>query len=278
MIDLGLKQKKSRFNNVEKELLTLFHSTSIGKSNKNFRFAMVDSNFLPFLPHLNDGAVRLYLYYALHANNNSGELWHSIETISQKLGVSDRSVGNWNKQLEDLGLIYRTGDGKRSKTTFILPLTSFAVKMSESQMNQIFTEMNLYDSNAQTKIFGKVQSTIRLFVKNEAADAVNEVVVIHLNKSSLAGNVVLNSVDIFIYDMAPSSNKDVGKKILEFAGEGKVVIVDDDKEIMMGKKTVHSSKCFFINEPFKIDDASVYHVMKQLTGDVDFSELAHISF
>jgi len=147
MINLNLKRNETRFRNVEKDLLTMFHSCGTGKSNKNFRFAKVDSNFVNFLPYLKDGAVKLYLYYAAAANNDTGESWHSIDTISKKLSATERSIGNWNNQLENMGLIYRTSIGKRSKATFVLPLTGFAVKMSASQMEQALTELNLYTSN-----------------------------------------------------------------------------------------------------------------------------------
>ena len=43
-------------------------ASATGKSNKAFRFAKVDSNFAAFLPYLKDGAVKLYLYYAVVAN------------------------------------------------------------------------------------------------------------------------------------------------------------------------------------------------------------------
>ena len=59
MIDLGLKQKETLFQDTESELLSEFYSKSTGQSNKEFRFAKVDSNFVNFLPHLNDGAVKL---------------------------------------------------------------------------------------------------------------------------------------------------------------------------------------------------------------------------
>ena len=76
MIDLGLKQKEGLFQNTEKELLSAFYANGTGKSNKEFRFAKVDSNFVNFLPHLKDGAIKLYLYYAVVAKNNTGESWH----------------------------------------------------------------------------------------------------------------------------------------------------------------------------------------------------------
>ena len=149
MIDLGLKQKEVLFENTEKELLSAFYASSTGKSNKEFRFAKVDSNFVRFLPYLNDGAVKLYLYYAVVAKNDTGESWHSIDTISQKLDATARSIGNWNRQLEDLGLIFRTSNGKKSKTTFVLPLTGFTVKMSTQKIDQVLTELLVTDSETQ---------------------------------------------------------------------------------------------------------------------------------
>ena len=77
MIKLNLKRNENRFKNTESELLALFHASATGKSNKAFRFAKVDSNFAAFLPYLKDGAVKLYLYYAVVANNDTGESWGS---------------------------------------------------------------------------------------------------------------------------------------------------------------------------------------------------------
>lgn len=77
MIKLNLKRNENCFKNTESELLALFHASATGKSNKAFRFAKVDSNFAAFLPYLKDGAVKLYLYYAVVANNDTGESWYS---------------------------------------------------------------------------------------------------------------------------------------------------------------------------------------------------------
>ena len=120
-IKLNLKRNEDRFKNVETDLLSAFHRNATNKSNKEFRFAKVDGKFTAFLPHLKDGAVKLYLYYANAANNETGESWHSIDTISQKLGATERSIGNWNNQLEDLGLIYRTSNGKKVRPLLFFP-------------------------------------------------------------------------------------------------------------------------------------------------------------
>lgn len=277
MINLKLKRNETRFKNVEKELLTIFHSCGTGKPNKNFRFAKVDSNFVSFLPYLKDGAVKLYLYYAAAANNESGESWHSIDTISKKLSATERSISNWNNQLESMGLIFRTGTGKRSKATFVLPLTGFAVKMSANQMEQALSELNLYTANEHTRVFGKVQSAIKLYMKNETTNEINEVLCIHLKRVNSVENTELNIVDTFIYDVSGMTNKELEKKLSAFDGEEKVAVINGDEKITIGKKTIQPLRSFFITEPSKIDDATVYDILRQLTDDVDFSGLTQIS-
>lgn len=245
MIKLNLKRNENRFKNTESELLALFHASATGKSNKAFRFAKVDSNFAAFLPYLKDGAVKLYLYYAVVANNDTGESWYSIDTISKKLGATERSIGNWNNQLEDLGLIFRTSTGKKSKATFVLPLTGFAVKMSIQQIEQILGELNLYGANEYTRVFGKVQSVTKLYVKGEVADTVSEILCVHLQKLSTAGAIELNRVDTFIYNISTTTNEDIAKKLLTFDSEDKVAIVNGENEIVLGKKNAKSASMLF---------------------------------
>lgn len=277
MIKLNLKRNETRFKNTESELLALFHASATGKSNKAFRFAKVDSNFAAFLPYLKDGAVKLYLYYAVVANNDTGESWYSIDTISKKLGATERSIGNWNNQLEDLGLIFRTSTGKKSKATFVLPLTGFAVKMSIQQIEQILGELNLYGMNEYTRVFGKVQSVTKLYVKGEVADTVSEVLCVHLQKLSTVDSIEINRVDAFIYNISATTNEDVAKKLWAFESKEKVAIINGEKEVTFGKKTPSPLQCFFVNDSPKIDDTAVYEIMSQLTDDVDISDLAQIT-
>lgn len=278
MIDLGLKVKEVLFKNTEKELLSEFYSKSTDKSNKEFRFAKVDSNFVNFLPHLNDGAVKLYLYYAVAAKNDTGESWHSIDTISQKLDATGRSIGNWNRQLEDMGLIYRTSNGRKSKATFILPLTGFAVKMSVQKIEQVLTELKLSEANESSKVFGKFQSVTKLYIKSQTTDTITELLCVHLNRVSTVDTMVLNSVDTYLFDVLPTPDEDVIKRLSEHEGKGKVTIVTGEGKITLGKKAFESSNCFLVNVPSKVDEAAVYEIMSQLTKDnVDFSDVDQIS-
>lgn len=80
-----------------------------------------------------------------------------------------------------------------------------------------------------------------------------------------------------IYNTSAVANEDTVQKLSGFEGEEKVAIIDGEKEITLGKKTLKSFKCFFINEPSKIDDTTVYDIMGQLTDDVDLSDLPSIS-
>lgn len=277
MIKLNLKKKETLFKNTENDLLSLFYTSATSKTNKTFRFAKVDNNLAAFLPYLKDGAIKLYLHYALVANSETGESWHSIDTISKKLGATERSISNWNNQLEELGLIYRTSTGKKSKATFVLPLTGFAVKMSIQQIDQVLSELSLYGVSAYTKVFGRVQSVTKLYVKGDVEGSVNEVLCVHLQKVTTVNSIEINRVDTFIYNISTTANEDLSKKLWEFEDEAEVAIINAEKEIMLGKKTPTPLNCFFINDSFKIDDTAIYEIMSQLIDDVDVSDLPQIT-
>lgn len=278
MIDLGLKQKETLFQNIESELLSEFYSKSTSRSNNEFRFARVDSNFINFLPYLNDGAVKLYLYYAIAAKNDTGASWHGVDTISKKLDTTGRSIGNWNRRLEDLGLIFRTSNGKKSKTTFVLPLTSFAIEMSEQKIAQILTKLRLSESNESSRIFGKFKSITKLYVKSRDSKSITRFLCIHLNRVSTVGTAVINSVDTYIFTTLPPLKKDVEKKLFEYEGKGNVTIVDDEENITLGKETFDSFNCFLVCVPSKPDTPTVYDIMSQLTkSSVDFSDVEHMT-
>lgn len=78
-----------------------------------------------YLPHFYNRALNLYLYYCFKAKNETGESWHAVTSIAENLGVTPKSINNWNKLLEDAGLIVRKEDGHFSKTTFLLPLSNY---------------------------------------------------------------------------------------------------------------------------------------------------------
>lgn len=277
MIALSLKKKEDTFKNAENELLSLFYVSATGKTNEQFRFAKVDNHLDKFLPYLKDGAVKLYLYYAFVSNSKTGESWHSIETLSRKLKVTERSISNWNKQLEDVGLIYRTGTGKKSKATFVLPQTGFAVKLSIQQIQQALFELGLNDISAYTKIFGKVQSITKLYVRGDVEDTINEVVCVHLQRVVTVDSVEVNRINIFMYNTTSMTNENTVKKLWAFERERKVAIVNGDKEILIGGQKMPLNRSFFINVSTKINDNAIYSIMSQLIDDIDLSDLPQIT-
>jgi hypothetical protein len=280
MLNLNIKKKEILYKNTETELLSDFYSSST--SNEGFKFARIDSNFKLFLPYLKDGAIRLYLYYALAANNKTGESWHGVETVSESLRITDRSIVNWNKELEDLGLIYRSSRGRKSKSTYLLPLTGFSVKMSISKINQIFTELRLFDSNEMTKVFGKFRLLTKLYVKtdNKSDKTVSQIVCVGLEKSNYFEGHEINRTIIFLYYDEKVDGGILYSKVDSVVTEEKVVVVHEKNANIefAGKKFECDTnyKCYYINQACKIDDKTVHEIITQLSGDIDTSGLPEV--
>lgn len=80
--------------------------------------------FEEYLSKLSSGAVSLFIYIGIHANNVTGENYHNIETISKHFGKSIRTVSSWFKELQDHGLIERFQiEFNGVSHTFIRPYT-----------------------------------------------------------------------------------------------------------------------------------------------------------
>lgn len=88
-------------------------------------YIMVPIELRKYLPHIHTQAMNLYLLYFFMAKNSTGDSWPAIETISKELGVSTRSVNNWNEELSKRSLITRVSESKNSKKTYLLPLSNF---------------------------------------------------------------------------------------------------------------------------------------------------------
>lgn len=74
------------------------------------------------LANISGGALKAYVYFGIHANNKTGESWHSIETLSEYFQVDPRTIKKWISELEDLGLISRVQKGyNRIANTFLMP-------------------------------------------------------------------------------------------------------------------------------------------------------------
>lgn len=70
-------------------------------------FFPVFYDFKEYLSNLSGGAVSLFIYIGLHANNQTGECYHDLERIADYFGRSKRTISSWFKELEDAGIIER---------------------------------------------------------------------------------------------------------------------------------------------------------------------------
>lgn len=95
------------------------------RKNINQPFFMVPSEILEYVSSIRSRAISLYLYYSYRAGNSTGKSWPSVERAAKDLGISSKSVNNWNSELEGLGLIARINEGKSSKTTYLLPISDY---------------------------------------------------------------------------------------------------------------------------------------------------------
>ena len=123
-------------------------------SNANYYILPVEMK--KYLPLLKSNSLNLYLFYCLNSNNEDGTSWYSTDSLAKSLDASTRSINTWNNDLIDLGLIYRIHDGKKSATTFLLPLSNYFVKV-------ISPDLNKYIQTANTDIDGELVSVIHLF-------------------------------------------------------------------------------------------------------------------
>jgi predicted transcriptional regulator len=98
-------------------------------SNSNAPFVPIFNSFKDaHLATLEPGALRLYLFFALAANNQYGNSWHSIESIAKFFNTQTRTVNNWIKVLVDKNLIYREQNGKRTHTTYLIPYSNTIIR------------------------------------------------------------------------------------------------------------------------------------------------------
>lgn len=86
-------------------------------------FFMVYTDFKDtHLKEMSGGSLKLYVYLGFHANNFTGESWHSSDTIADYFGVDVRTVKKWFAELEDRNMVTRIQTGyKRAANTFLLP-------------------------------------------------------------------------------------------------------------------------------------------------------------
>lgn len=99
--------------------------------NEKTGYFLVSNGIKDYLPLIKSPAINLYIYYCYHANNKNGDSFVSIDTAAKDLGVSPKTINNWNATLSDLGLIRRLGRSYTSSITQLLPTSNFIIDTTQ---------------------------------------------------------------------------------------------------------------------------------------------------
>lgn len=143
-----LSKKNQIFSENREEYATW--KSELQEMNKPFFMIPTDFKHI-FLKEISGGALKLFLFLGFHSKYNSGESWYTTEQIATFFGNDPRTIANWFKELEDLGLIFREQKGFKMKaSTFLKP---FGFRFIEIKIeNQSDEENVLLDLTESEKI------------------------------------------------------------------------------------------------------------------------------
>lgn len=120
--------------------------------------------------HLSDidgSALKLYLYFAIHASNDYGESWHSIQRIADFFKAQPRTVNNWIKTLVGRDLIYREQKDSKSHTTYLIPYSNTLLRhrstVKRDEDNQSLLDETLYKIEKMEFLYGKITKVFHIF-------------------------------------------------------------------------------------------------------------------
>ncbi|MGF9715173.1 helix-turn-helix domain-containing protein [Paenibacillus naphthalenovorans] len=234
------------------------------------------------LKDLDEGALRLYLYFGFVADNDHGHSWHSIETISKYFGKQTRTIDHWIKKLVDAGLIYRTKDKKKSHTTFLIPYTDTIIVQKPVKKHLEDAQPLLDDVLEKLKnlegLYGKIIRVHHIFSwgtskktkrVSESADITNFLFIItqrpndilvghvlHLRKSLDKGISPLHIDDVAVFDSP-----------YEFNGTSIQGIAVTHTQRIMQKENI-STLMTFMRDLSQADEDSFLQHAKVIYGEI----------
>lgn len=124
-------------------------------------FAIIPSDLMKYINSIQKNALNLYLYYCFHANNDTGESWHSVDTCAKYFEVSNRSINNWNERLVQLGLIFRVNTNRSSTSTFLLPISNYISYYKKVTLEEYLERYE--NSNILKGFNGKLKAIANVF-------------------------------------------------------------------------------------------------------------------
>lgn len=154
-------------NSPEQQLSNNFYNWSDYRKTASKNFMKIPNELFTkgYIEDIGVQSFALYAYYFYRAKNETGVSWPSISTIAEELGVSDKSIVNWNKILCEIGLIYREPRKKTSVKTYLLPLSDYLIIENKKNYKDIIKDSN-------DEIDGELVGTFHLFQwrKNNKTD------------------------------------------------------------------------------------------------------------
>lgn len=120
-------------------------------------YIMLPTELIKYLTEIKSKAVNLYLYYFFKSKNKTGDSWYAVNTLAKEFDVTSKTINNWNKELEQLGLIARVNENKSSTTTYILPISDFYYIENSLSVDQFLKTYNEQKEGTLKGIFNMFQ-------------------------------------------------------------------------------------------------------------------------
>lgn len=174
----------SKYDSFKKIYSSFIHD---GYEKKQVSFSRL-GDIEKYLPYFQGKALNLYVFYLSKAKNETGESFWSIQSIADQLKAAPKSVSNWNKNLIDLGLIYRSNTTSDSSTkTYLLPTQSFIIPIDSNEKQseyRIYLKNTDYQHNDSYSIEIEKDRYINyeIYLKKVALDSLSDSKSSDLNK------------------------------------------------------------------------------------------------
>lgn len=217
-INLNLNSSSATYN-----ASYLFNAWTRYVKKEKAGYFTISNKLEEYLPYIKSPALNLYTFYAIHARNEQGYSYYSNATLSEILQVSPKTITNWNATLQDLGLIYRDKRNNSSWLTYLLPLSDFAINISNKN--------NLGDLKELLHHLGyKESNTVHLYintVKLATPKSIKYKYTIYQKKIK-DNKKTLITRNIFLRDNDKTDSLQLPNNINEFTWqekEGKTIII-----------------------------------------------------
>jgi hypothetical protein len=99
-------------------------------------------NYMDFRPN----HKYILVAYADHADHNGRNIYPSVQTISEKTGLDDRTVQRMTRDLESMGLLIEDGQGPRGTNRWKLPYNQKGDSLTPVTVTGVKNDKSLGDS------------------------------------------------------------------------------------------------------------------------------------